>query len=54
MQQVDFAIDEVADFVDSKLNEAKKCVADGRKRVDDFVSGLKKISNTLAKRPARP
>ena len=42
MRQVDFAIDEVADFVDSKLHEAKKCVADGLKRVDDFVRGLKK------------
>ena len=42
MRQVDFAIDEVADFVDSKLHEAKKCVADGLKKVDDFVRGLKK------------
>ena len=40
--QVDFAIDKVAAFVDSKLHEAKKCVADGLQRVHDFVRGLKK------------
>ena len=40
MQQVDVAIDEVADFVDKKLNEAKECVAAGRKQIDEIVKGL--------------
>ncbi|WP_216870682.1 hypothetical protein [Modestobacter excelsi] len=40
MHQVDLAIDEVATFVDKKLTEAKDCVAAGRRRVDDFVTGL--------------
>jgi A nuclease family of the HNH/ENDO VII superfamily with conserved AHH len=42
MRQVDIAIDEVADFVDRKLHEAKDCVAAGFKRVDDFVGKLDK------------
>jgi hypothetical protein len=40
IKQVDVAIDEVADFVDRKMDEAKDCVAAGRRRVDEFVDGL--------------
>jgi hypothetical protein len=40
MSQVDVAIDEVADYVDKKLKEAKDCVADGRRQVDEIVGGL--------------
>ncbi|MGH8591003.1 MAG: hypothetical protein ACREXX_17250, partial [Gammaproteobacteria bacterium] len=40
LNQVDIAIDQVADLVEQKLAEAKKRVADGRKEVDDFVKGL--------------
>jgi hypothetical protein len=40
MHQVDLAIDEVSAFVDGKLKAAKQRVADGRKEVEKFVSGL--------------
>jgi hypothetical protein len=40
MRQVDSAIDEVADFVDRKVKEAKDRVASGRKAVDERVAGL--------------
>jgi hypothetical protein len=40
MRQVDIAIDQVADLVDTKLKEAKDCVAAGRAEVDQFVDGL--------------
>ena len=40
MRQVDSAIDEVADFVDRKVQEAKDRVAAGRKEVDEKVAGL--------------
>lgn len=40
MRQVDSAIDEVADFVDRKVKEAKDRVGAGRKEVDEKVAGL--------------
>jgi hypothetical protein len=40
LRQVDIAIDQVADLVDGKLNAAKQRVAEGRKQVETFVSGL--------------
>lgn len=40
LRQVDMAIDEVADIVDSKLEAAKRRVADGWKEVESFVKGL--------------
>jgi hypothetical protein len=40
MRQVDGAIDEVADFVDRKIKEAKDRVAAGRKEMDTLVAGL--------------
>jgi hypothetical protein len=40
MRQVDAAIDEVADFVDRKVKEAKDRVAAGRKEIDTKVTGL--------------
>jgi hypothetical protein len=40
LRQVDVAIDEVANFVDAKLQAAKQGVSDGRKKVETFVNGL--------------
>ena len=40
LRQVDVAIDEVADRVESKLKAAKARVAEGRKEVETFVKGL--------------
>ncbi len=40
LKQVSVAIDQVADFVESTLKEAKQRVADGRKEVENFVKGL--------------
>jgi len=40
MRQVDTAIDEVADFVDRTIQQAKDRVAAGRKEIDDKVAGL--------------
>ena len=40
LYEVDKAIDQVAELVDSKLTDAKKRVADGRKQIDDYVSSL--------------
>jgi hypothetical protein len=40
LNEVDIAIDKVADLVDSKLEQAKQRVAQGRKEVDDFVGSL--------------
>ena len=40
LQEVDTAIDQVASFVEGKLKAAKQRVADGRKEVETFVSGL--------------
>jgi len=42
LNQVDVAIDQVADFVGAKLAQAKKRVADGLKEVEEFVGGLDK------------
>jgi hypothetical protein len=39
-RQVDLAIDEVANLVDAKLEEAKARVTTGRKQVDEFVKTL--------------
>ena len=38
--EVDRAIDEVADYVEGRLTEAKRCVADGLRQVQVFVGGL--------------
>jgi len=40
LKQVSVAIDQVADFVETTLKEAKQRVADGRKEVENFVKGL--------------
>lgn len=40
LRQVDVAIDQVADAVDTKLNAAKKRVAEGMVQVETFVKGL--------------
>ncbi|HUI95493.1 MAG TPA: hypothetical protein VLX44_07055 [Xanthobacteraceae bacterium] len=40
LQEVDVAIDRVADLVDGKLAAAKQRVADGRAQVDTFRNGL--------------
>src|SRR5258706_3448578 len=40
LHQVDIAIDDVANFVDTSLTAAKSCVADARTEVKIFVKGL--------------
>jgi hypothetical protein len=40
LDEVDKAIDKVATFIDGKLNAAKRQVADGRNKVENFVKGL--------------
>lgn len=40
MKQVDTAIDQVADFIDDKIEAARARVAAGRKAVEDEVAGL--------------
>ena len=40
LREVDTAIDQVATFVEGKLKAAKQRVAEGRKEVETFVSGL--------------
>jgi hypothetical protein len=42
MQQVDMAIDKVAEHVDTQLATARQRVAEGRKEVQDFVNKLDK------------